>query len=52
MTGQLIAGLIDGPMPAGQGYKELPAHQLPSGTYFVRLQSDDQVKTEQFIVLD
>ncbi len=51
VAGRQLKTLVDGPREAGHGFVTLRADDLPSGTYFVRLQMGDRVVSRQVVLL-
>ena len=49
--GQRVMVLIDGRVEAGQHKARLAAYGLPSGTYFVRLETDTGVVTRTVVLM-
>lgn len=49
--GQRVAVLVDGQVAAGQHEARLTAYGLPSGTYFVRLETDAGVVTRSIVLM-
>lgn len=51
LSGQMIAVLVDGTQ--SPGYFEVPFHaeDLPSGTYFVRMESGSGIQTSQIVLM-
>ena len=50
VSGQQVAMLVDGVVGEGQHEVTFDATDLPSGTYFVRLQTSDALSTRKLIV--
>ncbi len=51
LSGQRVAQLADGTHAPGYYEKRFQADDLPSGTYFVRLQTPGQMKTRKMVLL-
>jgi len=51
IKGNLIATLVDGFMKEGRYQTRWQAENLPSGIYFIRLQTDAAIKTNRTIIL-
>jgi len=49
--GQQVMVLVDGRLEAGQHEARLAAYGLPSGTYFVRLETDTGVVTRTVVLM-
>ncbi|MDA0683447.1 MAG: T9SS type A sorting domain-containing protein [Bacteroidetes bacterium] len=50
LSGQMITSLVDGTLPQGRFDVQFDAGTLPSGTYFVRLESSAGIQTHQMIL--
>jgi hypothetical protein len=51
VLGRRVARLVDGPKEAGIHQASLAAGRLPSGTYFVRMQTDGVSETRRLVVV-
>lgn len=51
LSGQMVASLVDGQHAPGRYEVGFQADQLPSGTYFVRLESATGIQTHQMILM-
>ena len=51
LSGQMIATLVDGTRSPGQFDVSFNANTLPSGTYFVRMESDSGIQTRPMMLM-
>ncbi|NQV71612.1 T9SS type A sorting domain-containing protein [bacterium] len=51
LSGQMISTLVDGTQSAGQYEVSFTATDLPSGTYFVRMESDSGIQSHQILLM-
>ena len=51
LSGQMVASLVDGYHTPGRYEVGFLAESLPTGTYFVRLESDSGIQTHQMILM-
>ena len=51
LSGQMISTLVDGTQSAGQYEVSFVATDLPSGTYFVRMESDSGIQSHQILLM-
>lgn len=51
LSGQMVASLVDGPHSPGRYEVGFQAESLPTGTYFVRLESTSGIQTHQMILM-
>ena len=51
LAGQMISTLVDGTQSAGKYEVSFVATDLPSGTYFVRMESDSGIQSHQILLM-